>query len=133
MRPVLTTDNLTTQILQLELQRQQAQLRGDWQAIQRLNAPEFFEIAGTELIRTGAQNAEDMRSGRLKFDKVDYTDQQVRLYGDVAIVTRTGYRSGAFNGHPFEQRFRYTRIYARKDASWRVVFAQNTRTEAPTP
>ena len=129
--PVLTTENLKTQIMDLEQQRQQAQLRGDWQAIQRLNAPEFSEIAGTGLIRTGVQNAEDMRSGRLKFDKVDYTDQQVRLYGDVAIVTGIGHRSGAFSGQPFERRFRYTRIYARQDAGWRVVFAQTTLLEAP--
>jgi ketosteroid isomerase-like protein len=131
VHPVLTTDGLKTQILELEQQRQQAQLRGDWKTIQTLNAPEFSEIAGTGLIRTGAQNAEDMRSGRLRFDKVDYTEQQVRLYGDVAIVTGIGHRSGAFSGQPFEQRFRYTRIYARQDGGWKVVFAQNTRIEAP--
>jgi ketosteroid isomerase-like protein len=131
VHPVLTTDSLKTQILELEQQRQQAQLRGDWKTIQTLNAPEFSEIAGTGLIRTGAQNAEDMRSGRLKFDKVDYTEQQVRLYGDVAIVTGIGHRSGAFNGQPFEQRFRYTRIYARQDGGWKVVLAQTTRIEAP--
>jgi len=131
VHPVLTTDSLKTQILELEQQRQQAQLRGDWKTIQTLNAPEFSEIAGTGLIRTGAQNAEDMRSGRLKFDKVDYTEQEVRLYGDVAIVTGIGHRSGTFSGQPFEQRFRYSRIYARQDDGWKVVFAQNTRIEAP--
>jgi len=130
--PVLTADNVKTQILDLEHQRQQAQLRGDWQTIERLNAPDFTEIAGTGLIRTGAQNAEAMRSGVLKFDKVDYSDQQVKLYGNVAIVTGIGHRSGSFGGSAFEQRFRYTRIYARQDAGWRVVFAQTTRIETPT-
>jgi hypothetical protein len=131
--PALTTGNVKSQILDLEYQRQQAQLRGDWETIQRLNAPEFTEIAGTGLIRTAAQNAEAMRSGVLKFDKVDYSDQQVRLYGDVAILTGVGHRSGSFAGAPFEQRFRYTRIYARQDGSWRVVFAQTTRIENPAP
>ena len=131
--PVLTTDNVKTEILDLEHQRQQAQLRGDWQTIERLNATDFTEIAGTGLIRTGAQNAEAMRSGTLKFDKVDYSDQQVRLYGNVAIVTGIGHRSGSFAGSAFEQRFRYTRIYARQETGWRVVFAQTTRIEAPTP
>ena len=126
-------DDVKTQILDLEHQRQQAQLRGDWQTIARLNAPDFSEIAGTGLIRTGAQNAEAMRSGVLKFDKVDYSDQEVRLYGSVAIVTGIGHRSGSFGGSAFEQRFRYTRIYARQEGGWRVVFAQTTRIEAPTP
>ena len=126
-------DDVKTQILDLEHQRQQAQLRGDWQTIARLNAPDFSEIAGTGLIRTGAQNVEAMRSGVLKFDKVDYSDQEVRLYGSVAIVTGIGHRSGSFGGSAFEQRFRYTRIYARQEGGWRVVFAQTTRIEAPTP
>ena len=126
-------DDVKTQILDLEHQRQQAQLRGDWRTIARLNAPDFTEIAGTGLIRTGAQNVEAMRSGVLKFDKVDYSDQEVRLYGNVAIVTGIGHRSGSFGGSAFEQRFRYTRIYARQEGGWRVVFAQTTRIEAPTP
>ncbi len=127
----LTPENVERQILDLEYQRQQAQLRGDWQTIQRLNAPEFTEIAGTGLIRTAAQNAEAMRSGLLKFDKVDYSDQRVHLYGNVAILTGIGHRSGSFGGTAFEQRFRYTRIYVRQDGAWRVVFAQTTRIEAP--
>src|SRR5256885_17257016 len=58
VHPALTADTIKTEILDLEHQRQQAQLRGDWQTIERLNAPDFTEIAGTGLIRTGAQNAE---------------------------------------------------------------------------
>jgi hypothetical protein len=131
--PAIKADDIKTQILDLEHQRQQAQLRGDWQTIARLNAPDFSEIAGTGLIRTGAQNSEAMRSGVLKFDKVDYSDQEVRVLGSVAIVTGIGHRLGSFGGSPFEQRFRYTRIYARQEGSWRAVFAQTTRIEAPTP
>jgi len=130
---VLTANNAKTEILDLERQRKEAQLRGDWQTIERLNSPDFTEIAGTGLIRTGVQNAEAMRSGVLKFDKVDYSDQEVRLYGNVAIVTGIGHRSGSFGGSAFEQRFRYTRIYARQEGGWRVVFAQTTRIEASTP
>src|SRR5438105_13576711 len=133
VHPVLTADTVKTPILDLEHQRQQAQLRGDWQTIARLNAPDFSEIAGTGLIRTAAQNAEAMRSGILKFDNVDYSEQEVRLYGGVAIVTGIGHRSGSFGGSAFEQRFRYTRIYARQESGWRAVFAQTTRIEAPTP
>lgn len=127
----LTPETVRTQILDLELQRQQAQLRGDWQAIQRLNAPDFYEIGGNGAVRTGAQNNEAMRSGTLKFDKVDYSDQQVRIYGDVVILNGLGHRMGSFGGSAFKQDFRYTRIYVRDHDGWRVVFAQNTRIEPP--
>ena len=126
-RRVTPARDVEREILALEDQRRDAQRRGDWQTIQSLNAPDFSEIAGTGLIRTAAQNADDMRSGRLKFERVEYTERQVRLLGDAAVVTGLGHRTGSFDGTPFEQRFRYSRVYARRGGAWRVVFAQTTR------
>ena len=120
------------EILALERQRRDAQLAGDWRTIQRLNAADFTEIGGTGLIRTAAQNADDMRSGRLRFDSVEYGEQQVRVLGEVAIVTGVGHRFGSFGGTRFEQRFRYSRTYARRGGEWRMVFAQTTPL-APAP
>lgn len=116
-------------ILELEKQRREAQLQGDWKAMQKINAPEFTEIAGTGTIRTAAQNAEAMRSGMLKFDSVEYSDQQVMPYDDVAIVTGVARRSGSYEGKPFRQQARYSRIYVRRQGGWRAVFAQNTPIE----
>jgi ketosteroid isomerase-like protein len=113
-------------ILGLEEQRRAAQLRGDWQAIQSLNASDMVDIGANGAIRTSAQNAEAMRSGTLKFSTAELSDEQVRVYGDVAVVTGIGHRSGTFGGAPFEQRYRFTRIYVRQGASWRAVLAQNT-------
>lgn len=119
------------EILQLESLRAQAQLRGDWRALQGVNAPDFTEIAADGSIRTGAENSAGMRAGVIKFSAVDYSDQHVQAYGDVAFVTGVGRRSGSYRGAPFQQHFRYTRIYARADGTWRAVFAQNTRIESP--
>ncbi len=126
-----STVDPTQTILDLEAQRQQAQLHGDWQTIQKLNSPDFTEIAGNGAIRTAAQNAQDMRAGALKFETVEYTDEKVRVHGDTAFVTGIANRTGTFNGAPFEQHLRYTRIYVREHGEWRVVFAQNTRIEPP--
>lgn len=119
-----------TEILNLESRRRDAQLRGDWQAIQNINAPDFAEIAGTGAIRTAAENSEAMRSGMLKFTTVEYSDERIHANGNVAFVTGIGRRTGSFRGTPFQQHFRYTRIYFRRNGSWRAVFAQNTPIEA---
>ena len=118
------------EILNLERLRGEAQLRGDWQSIQNVNAPDFTEITGNGGIRTAAENSEAMRSGVLKFATVDYSDQHVHAYGDVAFVTGIGRRTGSYQGTSFQQHFRYTRIYVRASGSWRAVFAQNTRIDA---
>lgn len=125
-RSTPVSGNAGADILNLERLRRDAQLRGDWQAIQNINAPDFTEITGKGAIRTGIENSDAMRSGVLKFTAVDYSEQQVHAFGEVAFVTGIGQRSGSFEGKPFQQHFRYTRIYVRRDGSWRSVFAQNT-------
>ena len=119
-----------SEILRLERARRDAQLRGDWQEIQKLNTPDFTEIAANGGLRTGAENSQAMRSGVLKFETVEYSDQQVRVYSDVAFVTGVATRTGAYDGKPFSQHFRYTRVYVRTEGMWRAAFAQNTRIEA---
>ena len=118
-----------TEILGLEQRRQEAQLRGDWAAIQQMDAPDFIDIGANGVIRTGAENGEAMRSGKLKFDTVNFSEQQVRSYGDVAIVTGIARRTGSFDGTPFQHHIRYTRIYVHGPAGWKVVEAQNTLIE----
>lgn len=110
----------------MEKQRREAQLQGDWKTIQKINDPDFTEIAGAGTIRTAAPNAEAMRSGLLKSDSVEYSDQQVLPYDNVAIVTGVARRSGSYNGKPFRNHARYSRTYLRRNGEWRAVFAQNT-------
>lgn len=118
------------EILHLEALRRDAQVRGDWQTIQQLNAPDFSEVAGNGGFRTGAENSDAMRTGRLKFTSVEFSEQRVRSHGDVAWITGVANRTGSFDGVPFNQYLRYTRIYVRQNGAWRAVFAQNTRIEA---
>lgn len=125
-RSAPSPDQIRRTILELEQQRREAQLHGNWKAIQQINAPDFTEIAGAGITRTAAQNAEAMRSGVLKFDSVEYSDRQVLPYDDVAIVTGVARRSGMYDGKPFRQQARYSRIYIRRNGGWRAVFAQNT-------
>ena len=117
------------QILALEHERQQAQLHGDWQTIQRLNAPDFTEVGADGSMRTGMQNSQAMRSGAVKFDSIEHSGQQVRIFGSTAIVTGVVRRTGSYAGTPFQQHLRYVRVYVRSGGSWRTVFAQNTRVE----
>lgn len=117
------------EILALEHQRQEAQLKGDWQAIQSLNAPDFAEVAADGSMRTGAQNSQAMRDGVLKFDQIEHSDQHVRVFGSTAFVTGVVRRTGSYAGKSFQHHLRYTRIYVRSSGSWRAVFAQNTRVE----
>jgi hypothetical protein len=132
LHPPPRAEDVRREILDLEGLREAAQLRGDWQAIQRLNAPDFIDIGGAGVIRTGPQNADAMRSGTLRFERVEHSDQEVRVYRGVAIVTGVSHRTGSYAGTPFDQRIRYTRVYVREHGIWRAALAQTTRLAGTT-
>lgn len=125
-RPAVAPDVIRQQILALEAERHEAQMHGDWRTIQRLNAPDFVDVAATGAMRSGADNVDAMRAGTVRFGAVDYSDEQVTVHGTTAIVTGIAHRSGTANGAAFDQRLRYSHVYVRRDGRWLLVFGQNT-------
>jgi hypothetical protein len=57
----------------------------------------------------------------LKSDSVN-----IRLYGDVAIMTDRTSTRGTNEGHVFSGDFRFVRIFVRNDGKWQVVLEQGT-------
>ncbi len=55
---------------------------------------------------------DDLRSGDLKYDAVDEEEEQVRLYGHVAVVNGTATLQYTYGGESDEERLRYTAVYA---------------------
>lgn len=61
------------------------------------------------------------RSGRAKITRYETTDTRVAVYSDTAIVTGHLHRTRDFNGKVMDDRWRYTKTYARQGQTWRVV------------
>jgi hypothetical protein len=55
------------------------------------------------------------------------TNMKVRVYGDAAVVTGLGTRSGVNKGAAFKDRqFLWTDTFIRKDGRWQCVATQGT-------
>ena len=68
--------------------------------------------------------------GAVKFDKIDYSDTKIRVYGDSAVVTTTADVVGhSKTTGDLSGRYRYTRVYTRhnKDGAWRIVSFEYSR------
>ena len=70
-----------------ELDRKRALLSADTVLLSRLTGSEFYEVNRLGLIRTRATNMQEISSGALKLQSVNYDSLLVRIYDNVAILT----------------------------------------------
>jgi uncharacterized protein (TIGR02246 family) len=117
----------------LESRRAEALLKGDTKALAEMVADDFVEISRLGQVRTKADNIRDITSGDLKLTSVRYDDQQVRVYGDVAVLTAVADNVGTARGLPFTGKVRFTRVFVRRDGRWQAVLMQQTSITGPPP
>jgi ketosteroid isomerase-like protein len=68
----------------------------------------------------------DILDPALAIDPYTVEDFEVRLYGDVALLSGRISMTGSYNGKPFYSPFRYIDVYARIAQQWKVVSVQIT-------
>lgn len=118
------------QIEHLESEWRVAALKNDVAVLDRLVADDYIGIGANGMLQTKQQLLASRAAGKVHFDKIEYNDTKIRVYGDTAVVTTTAEieaRSEA-NGD-FSGKYRYTRVYTRHNTagSWRVVSFESSR------
>ena len=108
------------------MRRREALLAADTIALSRMLAPDFMEISRLGTVRTRADNIRDIASGALHLTSISYDSLNVRVYGDVAVLTGIADNTGTMRGFPFSGRIRYTRVFVRRDGRWQAVLMQQT-------
>jgi len=108
------------------MRRREALLAADTVALSRMLAPDFMEISRLGTVRTRADNVRDIASGALHLTSISYDSLNVRVYGDVAVLTGIADNTGTMRGFPFSGRIRYTRVFVRRDGRWQAVLMQQT-------
>jgi ketosteroid isomerase-like protein len=81
-------------------------------------------MSGTEV--SGAELANLLKSGDLRFISIDRIAFRVRIYGNAAIITGQTFMAGTFAGHEFKLKSAYTHVFVKESLSWRMVSAQGT-------
>ncbi|NJR57471.1 MAG: nuclear transport factor 2 family protein [Cyanobacteria bacterium CRU_2_1] len=105
----------------LEENLRQAMLNGDVQALDELIADDLVFTMHTGLVINKQDDLEAHRTGIQKFIKIDLDDQQVRHYGDCAVVTVKAGLAGKFNGQAYSETYRFTRIWVKQQNRWQIA------------
>jgi ketosteroid isomerase-like protein len=105
----------------LEEKLRQAMLIGDVQALDELIAEDLVFTMHTGLVIDKQDDLEAHRTGIQKFTKIDLSHQQVRHYGDCAIVTVKAKLAGKFNGEDYSETYRFTRVWIKRQNRWQIA------------
>jgi ketosteroid isomerase-like protein len=108
-------------IRQVDHERIQAQIGADAAALDRIYADDFIGIGPSGTVRTKAQVIADFTSGNLKFQSITTDDVHLRIYGNTAVETGRSTMIGQDKGKTVPRDNRFTRVWIKQGAHWRLV------------
>jgi len=114
------------QLKQVEREWNDAVVRRDAAALERILSDDFMLITAAGTVSTKAQLIDTIKSPDLVIEPFDTQDVSVRVYGDTAVVTGRFTQKGSYKGKAFSNQFRYTDVYVKRALGWQAVSAQST-------
>jgi len=119
----------TRELTRLEQVWNDAHLRGDVAALDRLLADGLVVTVPEMPVMTKADILGFWRSGRAKITRYETTETRVQVHSDTALVIGRLRRTRDFNGTVVDDDWRFTKTYVRRPGAW-VVVAYHASTAA---
>ncbi len=111
----------------LEQDWRQALLASNVTELDHLLADDYLGVTANGTLETKADLLAMRRSGTTRLSQLDLSDLKVRVYGDTAVVTSRAEVAGTNGGTDISGRYRYTRVYNRRNGQWRIVSFEASR------
>ena len=92
-------------------------------------AEDFRQIDSRGHYETKASFVESIVDPKSTIDPYHVEEFEIRLYGDVALLSGRIQMTGSYDGKAWKSDFRYIDIYHRKNGQWKIVSVQTTRVE----
>ena len=98
----------------------------DVQTLQGLIAEDYIGYGPNGHPQDRKVTLEAYQQGGVQLDTYDVEGVEVRIAGEIGIITGTGYIHGTFAEAEFEHDLRFLDIYIVRDGSWRLYLSQVT-------
>lgn len=125
------SDDVVAHLKQLSDAWDRAIVAKDADAVAANMAPDFRQIRSNASVVDRATFLKDILSPSLTIDPYTVEDFDVRVYGDVALLSGTTRMTGSEGGEKFAVHYRYIDVYAKRDGKWQVVSVQITKFPDP--
>ena len=105
----------------LETEWNTAHVGGDADTLRRIFADDLIVIVPGMRLMTKADSLAMFTAGRMKFERYESSETQVRVYDAAAIVTGRIRRTRSVAGKSMDDDWRFTKVYLRRSDGWQVV------------
>lgn len=121
--------NAARTLCEMELRLTEALRRNDADALSQIYADEFrlINFRGTRVDKAAVLSA--LRQGALRFDSLVVSELEVRVYGDVGIISgrqKQVAREPGPDTAPHPKIVRFTHVYVRREGTWQLIASQIT-------
>lgn len=104
----------------------EAWVKQDRATIDSLLADDWRVTDPTGHVLSNAQVMKELDSGDRKLESGAIDDVEVRLFGNVAVVTGRTQATGSYQGHKVSVTLRFTDVFVKRRGAWRAVASQGT-------
>lgn len=119
-----TSGRTEQELLSANQEYDEALVRGDAVALDRIYSDEFIYTTPDGEVRDKAQQLAFTKSGDLKLESGRSDDVRIRVYGKTAVMTGRFTARGKFRGVSLDIRERYTAVWVKMRGRWRLVVEQ---------
>jgi ketosteroid isomerase-like protein len=109
------------ELTRLETVWNDAHLRGDAAALDKLWAEDLFVTVPDMPVMNKEESLAIWKSGKMKFDIYKTSDLRIKVYDNSAVVTGQLVRIRDSTSKVFEDDWRFTKVYVRRSGRWQVV------------
>jgi ketosteroid isomerase-like protein len=103
-------------------------LKGDIAALDSLLSDDYMAISATGTLQSKEQALASVRTGRLHFTALEFSDRKVHFYGTTALVTSRAEVAARAGDTDISGSYRYIRVYVRDARGvWKVVSFEASR------
>lgn len=114
------------EVKQIEDQIGEAIVKRDAAFVERIWAEEFVYTGVRGEVKSKAEILAELKAGDLKFEEMKFDEVRIRVFGDAAVVTGRATTKGRSKQGEISGRFRYTRVYVKREGAWQLVSFQGT-------
>ena len=114
-------DAKTKELTARETELSQALVRGDWKAVQNIEADDLIFTTADGSITHKSDDVENLRSGKMKFESIDMRDVVVQDLGDVGVVKGTLIEKVQYQTTDISGTYCFTDVWAKRGGRWWLV------------
>lgn len=128
--PAQASDAAARELTAIDATWNDLRLKPDVEGLDKLLVDDWLLTHSDGRVQTKAEYLAELKTRTRANQAIRNEDVRTRIYAETGVVTGTSVQSGVTNGQPFSGRFRFTRVWVRRDGAWRMVASHSSRLES---